>query len=118
MWLVDTSVWIDHFRSDSSDLRRLLEDGMVVTHEFVIGELACGRLKDREAVLGFFESLPRVALVSHSEFLHFVGAHQLEGTGLNFVDIHLLASSRLTEGVQIWTRDERLSRAAGDFPVH
>ncbi|WP_439101895.1 type II toxin-antitoxin system VapC family toxin [Congregibacter sp.] len=112
MWLVDTSVWIDHFRSGSIQLRRLLEDGMVLTHEFVIGELACGRLKDRQAVLGFFESLPRVSVVSHSEFLHFVDAHTLEGTGLNFVDIHLLASSRLDDGVKLWTYDERLNRVA------
>lgn len=116
--LVDTSIWVDHFRARNSILEEALEDGLVITHEFVIGELACGLMQDRDEVLRTFESLPRASILSHSEFLYFLNANTLQGTGLNFVDIHLLASASLNPGVELWTRDQKLQRASSGISVH
>jgi len=111
MVLVDTSVWIDHFRRRSERLAFLLENGLVACHPFVIGELACGTLACREEVLGHLERLPALEPVSHEEALRLVEAHHLAGSGLGWVDVHLLASARVS-GTEFWTADRRLKQAA------
>lgn len=109
--LVDTSVWIDHLRRGDAGLAGLLEDGAVVVHPFMIGELACGNLQRREEILGLLQALPAAPVASHAEALHFVAAHGLQGEGLGWVDVHLLASARLA-GVALRSRDRALASAA------
>jgi predicted nucleic acid-binding protein len=109
--LVDTSVWIDHFRRGDRELASALETGEVACHEFVIGELACGNLSARGEILNLLAALPRAPLVEHEEALAFVERHGLAGVGIGWVDTHLLASARLGQ-LELWTRDVRLRRAA------
>jgi predicted nucleic acid-binding protein len=112
MILVDTSVWIDHLRRGVSELERLLDENTVLVHPFIIGELACGNLRDRAEVLGHLQNLPRSVVASDEEVLHFIESHQLMGQGVGFLDVHLLASAQLSENASIWTRDRKLAAAA------
>ena len=111
MILVDTSVWVDHLRRGDSELATALETGEVVCHDFVIGELACGRLSARAEILNLLEALPRAQVVEHAEVISFVERHGLASVGIGWVDAHLLASARLGQ-FELWTRDARLRRAA------
>jgi len=108
MILVDTSVWIDHLRHGDVELTRLLNIGQVQTHRFVIGELALGGLQNRNIVLSTLQNLPQVTVASDEEVLHFIETQALFGTGIGYVDAHLLAAVRLTPGTLLWTRDKRL----------
>jgi predicted nucleic acid-binding protein len=123
--LVDTSVWVDHLRRGDGALVVLLEQTQVLMHPFVVGELACGSLSDRAAVLELLQELPAAVVAEESEVLGFIEHHALYGQGMGFVDIHLLASVLLTEGAMLWTRDKRLRFAAealglafNDKPAH
>jgi predicted nucleic acid-binding protein len=109
--LVDTSVWVDHLRRGNDLLADRLREGKVLTHPFVIGELACGTLRRRREILGLLGVLPHAPLVDHGEVLEFVEAHQLMGHGLGWIDVHLLASAALG-GLPVWTLDRRLHSAA------
>ena len=111
MILADTSVWVDHLRHGNRELVRHLDAGEVACHPFVIGELACGQLSSRATVLGLLNQLPSVPTVSHDEAMAFVEARRLDGRGLGWVDVHLLASAVLG-GVRLWTLDRRLAEAA------
>jgi predicted nucleic acid-binding protein len=116
MVLVDTSVWVDHFRRRDSRLSELLENTLVLTHPFVIGELACGHLARRSEVLSALHELPRVTPVGHEEALEFLESHALQGRGLGWIDLHLLASARLAR-VPLWCRDKRLAEVAGSLSL-
>jgi predicted nucleic acid-binding protein len=109
--LVDTSVWVNHFRRSSPDLEYLLEEARVVTHPFVIGELACGALPRGHEMLRLLEALPSAPVATHAEVMRFVESHRLFGTGLGWVDVHLLASARLMRQ-SLWSADRRLRGAA------
>lgn len=109
--LVDTSVWVDHFRRGNPALARRLNSAEVWCHPFVIGELACGNLSRRKEILGLLSSLPQAFLADHGETISFVEANALSGKGIGWVDAHLLASARLT-GISIWTLDRRLGSVA------
>jgi predicted nucleic acid-binding protein len=111
--LVDTSVWVDHLRVGDKTLAGLLDAGGVLAHAFVIGELALGDLRRRDLVLVTLRDLPQAGVASDQEVLHFIAQHRLFGTGLGYVDAHLLAAVRLTGGAALWTRHKRLRRAAG-----
>ena len=111
MVLVDTSVWVNHFRVASLQLVRLLKDAKVVVHPFVVGELACGHLARRHEVLGLLGKLPRLEPVSEAEALAFIEANGLAGSGIGWVDVHLLASARLGR-VSVFTADKALRRVA------
>lgn len=112
MILVDTSVWVDHLRRGNPRLTALLGDGLVLVHPFVQGELALGRLKRRAEVLGLLEEMPQAEAASHDEAVEFVDRHDLAGSGVGWVDVHLLVSAALT-GASLWTLDHRLAAAAG-----
>lgn len=112
MILVDTSVWADHLRSGDDELSDLLKAGRVLTHPFVIGELACGNLKDRDKLLPLLHNLPSTKTADDREALHLLELHRLYGVGIGFVDVHLLASTRLTNGARLWTQDTRLHQQA------
>ena len=111
MILVDTSIWIDHLRSGSQALSSLLQDDIVGTHDFVIGELACGNLRNRAEVLGLLQSLPRLAAATEEEVLFFIEKQRLTGRGIGYIDAHLLASTAMN-GARIWTKDKRLKAIA------
>jgi predicted nucleic acid-binding protein len=114
--LVDTSVWIDHLHLSDPHLVELLDRGEVIAHPMVVGELALGGLRNRAPVLDALAGLPSLDVALHSEVMHFVNERHLHGQGLSLVDAHLLASTILTPGTSLWTRDKRLrevSREAG-----
>ncbi len=111
MVLVDTSVWVSHLRETHAGLADLLDDGKVACHPFIVGELACGNLKNRSMILTLLEALPMARLVEHEEALAFIDAHDLMGKGLGYLDVHLLASAVLT-GLSLWTFDKKLDGVA------
>lgn len=110
MILVDTSVWIDHLHKDDQVLATALDQEQVLMHPFVIGELACGNLKNRSEVLSLLHKLPQTAVASDAEVLSFIEGRNLMGRGIGYLDAHLLASAAL-ETVRLWTRDRRLAAA-------
>jgi predicted nucleic acid-binding protein len=111
MILVDTSVWVTHLNLGHEGLKERLREGEVAVHPFVIGELACGNIKNRQEVLSLLATLPRVEVATLEELLGFIEENELTGMGLGFVDVHLLASARLS-GVSFWTEDKGLRKAA------
>jgi predicted nucleic acid-binding protein len=108
MVLVDTSVWVSHLRTGNVRLEKFLNRGNVVCHSFVIGELACGHLKNRSEILSSLQALPMTIEAEHDEVMQFIEHHQFMGKGLGYIDVHLLASAVLT-GVSLWTLDKKLS---------
>ena len=116
MILVDTSVWIQHFRVGSERLKTLLLDEQVLCHPFVVGELACGTVQKRAEILAMLKALPEARLLDQEEVLSFLEARRLYGCGIGWVDAHLLASTMLT-GCSLWTTDKPLRRAAAGLDV-
>jgi predicted nucleic acid-binding protein len=112
--LVDTSVWVSHFRETNNELTKLLTNAEVACHPFVVGELACGNLKNRTTIISLLEALPTAKTVEHEEVLAFIDARKVMGKGLGYIDVHLLASAILTS-VSLWTLDKRLDKIAGEF---
>jgi predicted nucleic acid-binding protein len=105
MVLVDTSVWITFLRYGNSELEHLLNNSHVMCHPFIIGEIACGNLKNRMGTLSLLRRLPQSTVVLYEEVLAFIEIHNLMGKGLGWVDMHLCASAMLTR-VPIWTLDK------------
>ena len=116
MILVDTSIWVTHLRQGSRQLQKLLMDAEVMCHPFIIGELACGNLQNRNEIISLLQSLPMAPTIEFEEFLFFVDRNQLMGKGVGFVDVHLLVSAQLT-GVPLWTADKRLKSAADQLEL-
>ena len=112
MILVDTSIWIDHLQRTAADLVALLENAEVCVHPMIIGELALGSLRDRSVILSLLDDLPGIPVATHAEVLQLIESHALYGTGLSFIDAHLLAALRLSSTAKLWTRDRRLESAA------
>jgi predicted nucleic acid-binding protein len=113
--LVDTSVWADHLRASDAALADLLNAGSVLGHPFVVGELALGHLRQRRAVLDLLSNLPQALVASDAEVLRFIEANAIFGRGVGYIDAHLLAATRLTDGARLWTRDKRLGDVAGSL---
>jgi len=111
MVLADTSVWIQHFRRGEPALAAHLSDGLVLMHPFVSGELACGNLKSRAAILSDLNTLPAADVASHAEVLQLIEDRCLWGRGLGWIDMHLLASALLSR-CGLWTLDKKLAAAA------
>ncbi len=111
MILVDTSVWVEHLRRGLPRLATLLQEGEVLIHPWVIGELACGNLRNRGDVLELLQGLPAAVVASDSEVLLLIEREQLMGRGIGYVDAHLLASTKLSHA-QLWTQDRRLAALA------
>jgi len=112
MLLVDTSVWVAHLRQGTVGLHALLMEGRVMCHPFIIGELACGNLRQRAEILALLQALPQVIVAQHEEVMNFLENYRLMGKGLGYIDLHLLASAKLT-GVCLWTLDQKLNQVAG-----
>jgi len=109
--LADTSVWVDHLRRRNDQLAQLLIESEVVGHPFVTGEIALGHLERRAEVLALLGNLPQARQAEHEELLRFVTEHELAGSGLGWIDVHLLAAAALDHS-RLWTLGKRLSLAA------
>jgi predicted nucleic acid-binding protein len=114
--LVDTSIWVDHFRASETKLVALLGRGWVVGHPAVIGEIACGNLHQRAKILADLTALPAAVEASSQEAMGLVERSKLYGLGLGWIDVQLIASALLSE-CKLWTRDKRLERAAQSVGV-
>jgi predicted nucleic acid-binding protein len=114
--LVDTSVWVDHLRKGDAHLAQLLDKGRVLCHPFIIGEIACGNLKNRTEILNALSELEPTPTIEFDEYMQFIDQNRLFGIGIGFVDVHLLASAILAD-VTLWTADKRLHKAALDLGV-
>jgi predicted nucleic acid-binding protein len=115
MILVDTSVWIAHLRARDEALAWYLEQGEVLMHPCVLGELACGNLRNRAELLSLLQRLPQSRCATDAETLYFIERRKLMGRGIGWVDAQLLASVALGGTQGLWTRDARLQRAAEDL---
>lgn len=116
MVLVDTSIWVSHLRDGNAELANLLNDGSVLCHPLIVGELACGNLKDRALILSFLQFLPMSIEAEHDEVLSFIDDNHLMGKGVGYVDVHLIASAILM-GVSLWTLDKKLAQAADSLHI-
>ena len=117
MILVDTSIWIDHLRFGDTRLADLLDRSQVLAHPFVIGELACGNLRNREEILKLLNDLPQSPVASPAEALHFIERNKLMGMGVGYIDIHLLAATALAEKATLWSFDKRLKEVASKMKL-
>lgn len=109
MILVDTSVWVDHLRTNEPTLAHLLNRDLVLGHPWVTGELALGNLTQRKDILGLLGSLPSAEVATHTEILGLIEAEHLYGLGIGYVDAQLLAATRLTADARLWTADKQLA---------
>jgi predicted nucleic acid-binding protein len=116
MLLVDTSIWIDHFRKSNADLVKLLEIGTVATHPFIIGELALGQQKQQKLIIEALSGVPHVPLATDNEVMMFIATAKLAGSGIGYIDAHLLASASLAK-TRVWTRDKKLTRVLHDLDL-
>jgi predicted nucleic acid-binding protein len=114
--LVDTSIWVHHLSRGESRLVEMLEAGEVLGHPFVVGELACGHLRNRGEVLNLLAALPQAAVADHDELLGLVAQHRLYGHGLGWVDVHLLGSGLLSS-CTLWTADRALRNVAHQLGI-
>jgi predicted nucleic acid-binding protein len=117
MILVDTSVWVHHFRYGNAQLSEAIEDGLILMHPFVIGEIACGNLRSRPTVLSDLQHIPSATEADNQEVLGFLERHRLFGSGIGWIDVHLLASARLSN-CRLWTLDARLLTAAAKLRLN
>ncbi len=111
MIIVDSSIWADSYRSGVPQLARILGRGEVLQHPFITGELALGNPRDRRALIAMLDALPQAPMAEHDDLLRMVIEQALGGTGIGYVDAHLLASAR-TANAALWTRDKRLMKQA------
>ncbi|NQU40612.1 MAG: PIN domain-containing protein [Lentisphaerae bacterium] len=116
MVLVDTSIWIDHFRKVSGNLSSLLEAEEVTIHSYVLGELACGNLSNRKEIIALLHALPHATKVEEDEILLFIERHRLMGRGIGLIDAHILASCCI-DSCLLWTRDKRLQIMAKEMNI-
>jgi len=112
MILADTSVWVDHLNHADMRLANLLDRELVVAHAFVLGEVSLGHLRQRQSVIKAFRELPQATVASDDEVLDMIERLALAGSGIGYVDAHLLAATRLTYDCQLWTNDKRLDAVA------
>jgi predicted nucleic acid-binding protein len=114
MVLVDTSVWVEHLRSGNIGLEGLLNDGDVICHPFIIGELACGNLRNRAEIISLLQELPMALQADDEEAIQFIENLKLMGKGIGYIDVHLLMSAMLTKA-SLWTLDKRLQEIADNL---
>lgn len=108
----DTSIRVDHLGRDDAAVAALLNDGQIVIHPFVIGELACGNRRNRAQILSQLHDLPMIPIADDAEVLFFIERRRLMGLGVGYVDVHLLVGTSLMPPTCLWTRDKRLQKVA------
>jgi predicted nucleic acid-binding protein len=109
--LADTSVWVDHLRKGNDHFSAYLREGQIVCHPYIIGELACGNIKNRAEILSMLSALPSIQVAEHDEVMYLISEHKLHGKGIGWVDAHLLASALLAP-CRIWTMNKTLHEVA------
>ena len=112
MILVDTSVWVGHLRAADVKLTRLLNDGLVVGHPWVAGEISLGNLANRTEILALLDNLPQAQVATPAEVATLIETHRLHGSGIGYVDTQLIGATLLTPDTLLWTADRRLSEIA------
>ena len=117
MYLVDTSVWIDHLRASDPQLVDALGQQLVLGHPFIAGELALGSLKNRATIIAMLKNLPSVTRADDNEVLRMIEDRKLFARGLGLIDAHLLAAALIEGDVQIWTKDKRFQTIATELNV-
>lgn len=115
MILIDSSVWIDHFRSTSSNLVLMLSQGSILQHPFVTAEIALGSVKDPKTVTSLLNLLPQANHVEDAAILEFISDYGIASSGLGLVDTHLLATAVIGNRCKLWTRDKRLAAKAAEM---
>jgi predicted nucleic acid-binding protein len=118
MILADSSIWIDHLRSNDPTLQNLLENEEIVIHPFVIGKLSLGHIPRYDDILKMLSDLPAISRADDSEVRHLIRSRKLFGTGIGYVDAHLLASVMISRSDRLWTRDRRLHRIADSMGLN
>lgn len=108
MIIPDTSIWADHFREAVDQLAMLLTQDRILQHPFVTGELALGNPRNRKAMVALLNAIPAITARTHTDVMTFIESEKLGGTGIGYVDAHLLASTVAIEGAVLWSRDKRL----------
>ncbi len=114
--LVDTSVWIRHLREGDKDLSLLLENGLVACHPFIIGELACGGMKNRNEIINLLNALPSTHLLEHDEIMEFIEIRKIMNQGIGYVDIHILGSAIISETL-LWTLNKSLRKVSNELSM-
>ncbi len=117
MILADTTIWIDHFRSGDKEMGKRLGQGDIVTHPFIVTELALGSLKERARTLALLDLLPQVRMAQISEVRSMIESRGLYNLGIGLIDAHLIASALINSPTLLWTRDKPLRRAAEGLGV-
>lgn len=117
MIVVDANIWIDHFRLTDPHLAELAADRRLRMHPYTIGELALGNFANHARIIAQLEKLPAASIASHASLMPFIAARALSGTGIGYVDCHLLASALLM-GARVWTRDRRLAEQAARLRIN
>jgi predicted nucleic acid-binding protein len=110
--LVDSSIWIDHFRHGDLELTKIIGDDRLLCHQFVVGELALGSLRERDAVIAFLAAQREAVIATHAEVMTVIDRHSIFSMGIGYTDAHLLTSTLLDRRSSLWTRDKRLATAA------
>jgi predicted nucleic acid-binding protein len=110
--LIDTSIWIDHLHRADPVVTAELGSNHVLGHPFVTGEIALGNLQHPRRVLVSLHQLPQAPVASNNEVLEMITRNGLAGSGIGYVDAHLLTAARLLPGAKLWTRDRRLQAVA------
>lgn len=118
MILADTSVWIDHFRSENQELQKCLSQGQIVIHPWIVGELALGSLRDRKRTLATLDLLPQARVAQLDELRIMIEARHLYNLGIGLTDAHLIASVLLDPPTLLWTKDKRLRQVAETMRIH
>jgi predicted nucleic acid-binding protein len=112
MILADTSIWVDHLRSQNPQMQKLLDAAQIVMHPFIVAEIALGSLHNRRQRLDDLEALLEVKVAKLSEVRHMIEAHSLYSKGIGLTDAHLIASCLMTPGTQLWTKDAAMKKVA------
>ena len=114
---MDTSVCVDHLRSPEAELQSQLRTGQVLIHPMIIGELACGIIRQRSEFLSYLGTLPIIGQLDHGRVIQEIEINRLMGRGIGFIDAHLLMSVIDQTGATLWTRDQRLKRIAEEKSI-
>lgn len=118
MILADTGIWIDYFRGRNATMEKLLADGHIAMHPFIVSEIALGSLRDRRRTLAKMEALWEVKVARLTEVRRMIEAHALYSRGIGLIDAHLIASCLITQGTQLWTGDTSLRDVARSLELH
>lgn len=116
--LIDTSVWVDHFKQGNATLAHLIEADLVLMHPMILAEIACGTPPaPRQQTLADLSLLQLSNQASLKEVMAFIEKEKLYGLGCGLVDLMLLASTLITPGALLWTLDKRLDALAQGFRI-